>query len=712
MGFEFRFTELGLNLLVMSYLPAFIFLREILKNNVPSGLLEGYGKVVVGKVVFAVILSILSAAEAVGPAKAMVPILSPLAIVGGGYFIVSMIIDLIFIAILYKMEYFGAFRIVAFNLLHIPLLTSAGVLYAVLWEKRKTLKRVWRDLKSGNEGVLLGHAIWIVRRVKKPAVYPNDVNIRDSYDIRLLPARVPFRYSPNIHDNNLNNHLIIAGASGAGKTTTVINLIKGLAGNYIVFVVDVKGDITQSLLNSNIRSYVVYVGDVGVKVFDRLHEKERNKEIMEDLINSISVVEKVGSRQAHFLRRALIEVETSGQTPTYRGLLEVFRRLVTESLSPDSRLGPGTRDALIGIASKLEDLEEYFKDEGVSISKIVGKIVEDGQKQAYHVIVFNIEGMSETLRAVLLEFILRRLERFLSRRGPFAYLTEKTAVLIVDEAYLVTQPFRRFGGKDERSGSILETISRAGRSYGVALVLVTQRLCDISDGIRQNCERWVVFNTSSPEDARLLSIEGELLTKLIPHLEKGYAYIRKPRMAGFEEIRYNAGVYMVTEGYIFEIARQPIQPNSSHKIEKTICYRCKLVTRDENICSFCNMPPLLQKDNGGNHPDGSGHEIQNLANSVRIDYEAVLKLALGKNSKYTKYLTNISVEHVKKFVSYIISRNDSKVDHELIDVGLLKYSGDGRVRLRPAGKLLHETLIELYGPDLLRRGLSGNNQQG
>jgi hypothetical protein len=710
MGFEFRFTELGLNLLLMSYLPAFIFFREILKNNVPSGLLEGYGKVVVGKVVFAVILSILSAAEAVGPAKAMLPILSPLANIGGGYFIVSMIIDLIFIAILYKMEYFGAFRIAAFNLLHIPFITSAGVLYAVLWEKRKTLKRVWRDLKSSNEGVLLGHAVWIVRRVKKPAVYPNDVNIRDSYDIRLLPASVPFRYSPNMRDNNLNNHLIIAGASGAGKTTTVINLIKGLAGKYIVFVVDVKGDITQSLLNGNIRSYIVYVADVGVKVFDRLHGKERNKEILEDLINSISVVERVGARQAHFLRSALIEIENSGQTPTYTSLLQVFRRLVTESLSPDSRLGPGTRDALIGIASKLEDLEEYFKDEGASISKIVGKIVEDGQKQAYPTIVFNIEGMSETLRAVLLEFILRRLERFLSRRGPFAYLTEKTAVLIVDEAYLVTRSFRRFGGKDERSGSILETISRAGRSYGVALVLVTQRLCDISDGIRQNCERWVVFNTSSLEDARLLSIEGDLLTKLIPQLEKGYAYIRKPNMGGFEEIRYNAGVYTVTEGYIFEIARQPIQPTISHNIEKTICYRCKLVTRDENICSFCNMPPLLQK--GGNHTDGSGHEIQNSANSVRIDYEAVLRLALGKNSKYTKYLTNISVEHVKKFVNYIISRNDSKVDHELIDVGLLKYSGDGRVRLRPAGKLLHETLIELYGPELLRRGLDGNDQQG
>jgi general stress protein CsbA len=706
---HYLFTELGLNLLLISYLPGIIFFRDILRYNVPTKILgEGYGKVVVGKAVFAILLSIISAAEPVGPAK---PLVVLLANVGQGYFIASMIIDLIFIAILYKMEYFGAFRIVALNLLHIPFITSAGVLYAVLWEQRKVLMRVWRDLRSSH-GVLLGHAIWVVRHVKKPLTHPNDVNIRESYDIRQLPAPVPFRYSPNMRDNNLNNHLIIAGASGAGKTTTIINLIKGLAGKYIVFVVDVKGDITQSLLNSNIRSYIVYVADVGVKVFDRLHEKERNKEIMEDLINSISVVEKVGSRQAHFLRRALIEVETSGQTPTYRGLLQIFRRLVTESLSPDSRLGPGTRDALIGIASKLEDLEEYFKDEGVSISKIVGKIVEDGQKQAYHVIVFNIEGMSETLRAVLLEFILRRLERFLSRRGPFAYLTEKTAVLIVDEAYLVTQPFRRFGGKDERSGSILETISRAGRSYGVALVLVTQRLCDISDGIRQNCERWVVFNTSSPEDARLLSIEGELLTKLIPHLEKGYAYIRKPRMAGFEEIRYNAGVYMVTEGYIFEIARQPIQPNSSHKIEKTICYRCKLVTRDENICSFCNMPPLLQKDNGGNHPDGSGHEIQNLANSVRIDYEAVLKLALGKNSKYTKYLTNISVEHVKKFVSYIISRNDSKVDHELIDVGLLKYSGDGRVRLRPAGKLLHETLIELYGPDLLRRGLSGNNQQG
>jgi hypothetical protein len=706
---HYLFTELGLNLLLISYLPGIIFFRDILRYNVPTKILgEGYGKVVVGKAVFAILLSIISAAEPVGPAK---PLVVLLANVGQGYFIASMIIDLIFIAILYKMEYFGAFRIVALNLLHIPFITSAGVLYAVLWEQRKVLMRVWRDLRSSH-GVLLGHAIWVVRHVKKPLTYPNDVNIRESYDIRQLPARVPFRYSPNMRDNNLNNHLIIAGASGAGKTTTIINLIKGLAGKYIVFVVDVKGDITQSLLNSNIRSYIVYVADVGVKVFDRLHEKERNKEIIEDLINSISVVERVGARQAHFIRRALIEIENSGQTPTYTSLLQVFRRLVTESLSPDSRLGPGTRDALIGIASKLEDLEEYFKDEGASISKIVGKIVEDGQKQASPVIVFNIEGMSETLRAVLLEFILRRLERFLSRRGPFAYLTEKTAVLIVDEAYLVTRSFRRFGGKDERSGSILETISRAGRSYGVALVLVTQRLCDISDGIRQNCERWVVFNTSSPEDARLISIDGDLLTKLIPHLEKGYAYIRKPRMAGFEEIRYNAGVYMVTEGYIFEIVRQPIQPNSSYNIEKTICYRCKLMTRDENICRFCNMPPLLQKDNGGNHPDGSGHEIQNLANSVRIDYEAVLKLALGKNSKYTKYLTNISVEHVKKFVSYIISRNDSRVDHELIDVGLLKYSGDGRVRLRPAGKLLHETLIELYGPDLLRRGLSGNNQQG
>jgi hypothetical protein len=703
-----RLSDLGFQLLILSYLPGFVLFREILRWNIPESLLSGgYGRVVAVKAVFAGLFSLMASSKPLGPVAPFVAV--PVSL-GPGYFIVSMLIDFFFIALLRKREYFGAFKIAVFNVLHIPFVTSVAVLYGVLWEQGRALRRVRRDLPTRGDGVLLGYAVKQIRTVQKPVRRLGDADIREPSDVRPLPRRVPVYYSPEIGVNDLNPHAIIAGASGAGKTTTLNSLVRGLARNYPVLLVDIKGDITRALLTDGVNAYIMPVAVSGLNPFAKMFEGERGGEGVEDLILAISVVEVVGSRQSHFIRAAYRELYYSGVPLTYTGLLNVVDRLARISLTAENRWGPGTRDALFSLASKLNDLAEYLRDDGAVLSRILGRVLV-GEKSEYPIVVFNLEGINENLRAIVLELILRKLGRYLSRRGPTAYLTEKPVVLVVDEAYLVTKPMERYGRRGDESRSILETMARAGRSYGLALILVTQRLSDIVDGIRQNCEKWIVFNTTSPEDAKVLQISGEFLPKIVSLLQKGHAYIRILGEGKLDNIRYTSDFYVVTEGYIFEIERKLLGPEKSGKEGRpptlhrpfTICYRCMLLTRDIEYCHYCNMPPLLEKKEIEN-VDGGRRENQAQLEDQGIDYELVLRRTLEKKPGLARYLRNINQQHVERLLrKYLPPKNNSNIDQELVAIGLLKYSPrDGRERLRPAGKALIETFLELYGSSWVR----------
>jgi hypothetical protein len=91
-------TGLGLAILAANYIPTIVMMRRVLRGNVPESLpAESYAKVVVAKVVFALLLAMLAGSKPFGPAA---PIVALAASLGPGYFIASMVIDLVSIIFL------------------------------------------------------------------------------------------------------------------------------------------------------------------------------------------------------------------------------------------------------------------------------------------------------------------------------------------------------------------------------------------------------------------------------------------------------------------------------------------------------------------------------------------------------------------------------------------------------------------------------------
>jgi hypothetical protein len=635
-------TELGTTLLVGNLTLSAFLMYFVLHGNVPENIpLESYSRVLVGKIVIAILLAILSTSPATGPAAIFAGVVHLLASVGPAYFIYSMITDVFLAAILRRLEFYGAYKIIVFNLFSIPFVTSLALLWAFR-EQNKTLGRAEWDLAYKKDGVVLGEAVQVVRMVSQPIQSPTQARMTTHYDIRPLPGRVKTYYKPeNVPERDFNPHAIIAGTSGSGKTTLIYHLIRDLSASYPVIFVDVKGDISRALLRERVSANIVHIASVGVNPFTRIADETSN-ELVERLMDSISVVEPVGSRQEHLIREAVIqycgrkEDGTEERPPSYPAIVSYLRGYVKTVPPPEVRWGmggTGTRDALYSIYSKLEDLGRYFRDDGASVPQIILRALktpEGRREKDFPVTVFNLEGISEKVRAIVLELILRNIAKLMYHRGPTAFLKDKALVLVVDEAYLVTRPMTENGRIGGNSRSILEEVARAGRSYGLALILATQRLSDVADGIRQNCQTWICFHTTSPEDTRILKeVDAEVMARVVSKLRPGEAYIRASNPRELDYYRTTTDTVAAIVGYIFRMERDLLQVEEGdagrllQKLEKknkrgrrlqveedivsgdeggssllnygVVCYRCMLITTDSSYCPTCGQPPLFKR---------------------------------------------------------------------------------------------------------------------
>jgi hypothetical protein len=412
----------------------------------------------------------------------------------------------------------------------------------------------------------------------------------------------------------------------------------------------VKGDISRALLRERANANIVHIASTGINPFVKIADETSN-ELVERLMDSISVVEPVGSRQEHLIREAVIqycgrkEDGTEERPPSYPAIVNYLRRYVKTVPPPEIRWGMGggnTRDALFSIYSKLEDLGRYFRDDGASVPQIILRALKtpEGRRREkdFPVTVFNLEGISEKFRAIVLELILRNIAKHMYHRGPTAFLKDKALVLVVDEAYLVTRPMTQDGRIGGNSRSILEEVARAGRSYGLALILATQRLSDIADGIRQNCQTWICFHTTSPEDTRILKeVDAEVMARVVSKLKPGEAYIRAPNPRELDYYRTTTDTVAAIVGYIFRMERDLLQVEEEgarrilQRLEEKkkkdkhgrrlqveedeleedivsgdeggssllnygqVCYRCMLITTDSSYCPTCGQPPLLKR---------------------------------------------------------------------------------------------------------------------
>ncbi|MEM0461193.1 MAG: DUF87 domain-containing protein [Candidatus Caldarchaeum sp.] len=581
-------TFLGAAALVLNYALAFTFLFMVREGNAPEiKPVKSLRALIVGRVFFAIMLALMAWGPiGSGPASIAAPIAYAAKSLGAYYFILSLVLDLVIAAVFAQLEYHKAFTIVLANLPSIPMVTTIASIVAVA-EQASTIRRVRRDVETGNKesSAVLGTVSKSVRMVEQPYRETNeDAQLKTHILVRTIPGNIELRYSPVVSEREFNPHMIIAGASGAGKTTTVFSLVTQLMGSYKVLLFDVKGDFTEAFYKLGYvddgRAAIYMVSHTGIDPFKAL-EGETEPQMVEDLMDSISVLEEVGSKQAHFIRVAYAELRHANIELTYENLMDKLEKVEREIMEGKLKYGPQTKDAIEGIYDKMYDLKTVFKTDAYGVSDLYSPLfAADGPS----LVVLNMADVNEKTRAIVLEFLLRKLAKMMLKRGPLAFTREKPVVVVIDEAYLVTKPIQLRGGRDSGSRSKLEDIARTARSYAVALILVTQRLSDIADGIRQSCYRWVVFNTSSPEDVWVLSqTSPESIRRVITELGIGEAYIRFVTPARIRTLSRQDPARIIVDGYIFKMRREKLGGDKAPGLPKP-CSECGRVLTSDGRC--------------------------------------------------------------------------------------------------------------------------------
>jgi hypothetical protein len=706
-------TSLGTTVLILNYGIAFALMYYVGEGNAPEKRpVKSLRSLIVGRVFFAVMLALMaSSPTASGGLFSIVnPIASAVKSLGAYYFIVALVLDMVLASLFYSLEYYKAFAVTLANLPSIPFVTAIASLIAVL-EQKSTISEVRKDVETGykHPAAVLGTVSKSVRLVEQPIrASLDDAQLKTHILVRRIPGRVKVMYCPVIGDRDFNPHMIIAGASGAGKTTTTYSLITQLMEHYPVILFDVKGDFTEAFYGMGHvdegRAVVYMVSATGIDPFKPVVEGETETQMVEDLMDSISVLEEVGSKQAHFIREAYAELRHYRKPLTYENLVERMKKLEGDVIEGRVKYGPQTKDAIEGIYDKLHDLSTVFKSSGAGLRELYAPLFEDGSPK---LVVLNISEIGEKTRAIVLEFMLRKLAKVMAKRGPLAFTRGKPVVTVIDEAYLVTKPILLRGGRDSGSRSKLEDIARTARSYGLALILVTQRLADVADGIRQSCYRWIVFNTSSPEDMWILSQTApDSIRKIIADLDKGEAYIKCVVSARQRTFSRQDAARIIVDGYIFQMRREMLTPVSAEPPKP--CPVCGRVMTREGRCLIQHeqeerrelkqavAETTQSEEVVEEKPEEGGGEF---VESYRVTAAALTawKLAIikTKDQQAAKALENIPETVVVKFCE---NWRDEKFREQFIANGLLRIDG-GKLKKTLAGSLLLKFYQEVY-PDV------------
>lgn len=483
-------------------------------------------------------------------------------LLGPLYFPIAIIIDAVAYVALHVKEWCNQDLAIALNFMNIPLITLALGCYVYA----QSIKSVVRAGGTQSSGIVLGYVEMAVRRVTSVKIPETCLGTsmvlqNEKWEVRRTPGRMPYIYNP---ESRSNPHICITGSSGVGKTTTTIYIVSELLRKrYPVIVFDPKGDISMTAVikrwyeEKNGRKKKVLIVDVGGLGVDPLQpvSDESFMERVTDLINAMSVVEEVGANQKYLIVRSAEELEEQ----TYRALLERVENHVEEILKAGDfrrapRYGPHIRDAYMGIRSKMEILSTVFKEN----PKLNISILNPAKwPQNVAGVILNFSRIRDRYaRAVTMELLLRKLEQVLKERGPLAFLTQRKVFIVVDEAHELARSQK---WRSDVTVSILEDMAREARSHGAGLILVSQRLADIPDGIRMNMGLWLCLRTDSPYDIQILRTVMPVgrLPEIVTSMPEGYALVVEAmprRLERMESIRPKPTA--VEEGYIVKLERK------------------------------------------------------------------------------------------------------------------------------------------------------------
>jgi len=398
----------------------------------------------------------------------------------------------------------------------------------------------------------------------------------------------PFKllWSPRQENGEHNPHVIVAGKSGAGKSTFLYHLILWLLGNGCgVTVIDMTGQYVKyarwlrtrgpSTLPALLGREALPPGTPEVRTipivirgFEIIGEEDSIPEIVSSqLTYSLSLVDRMalGSNQQYFLSeavsRASLRAAREGRLMRLSDVVAELDELTSAELMDAAGriIERDTYEAISSLRRRLSLLSLYLEPDGTPVKAI--EIVarrcgrrhlegEEGCEWGELVVVDLSPIPDEEVRVIAAELVLKKTFWTVKRRF-YGHTAQKHPwFLVVDEAWKLLAP-----GIETTHRTVLVDFFREARNYGIGIVALTQHLTDLGKEA-YNASLQVFLAVTEPSEveklAKRITARGaeqleEVLMRMKPHQSIVRVDVPIERIARVSRYRGAAVEWVVAE---------------------------------------------------------------------------------------------------------------------------------------------------------------------
>ena len=285
----------------------------------------------------------------------------------------------------------------------------------------------------------------------------------------------------------LHKHLAILAMSGAGKSYLTSVLLEELLerdsekGRLAIVLVDVHGEYVGFKRSKYSKNVKVIKGE-NIRI-----PMDKFSEYFFAIFPNLSQPQRY---VAHRLFKYINEQKTKGKIVSIKELIENLEDILASiSTSYKSSIPPIKRNLI-----------ELDRQTMFSATEAIPDFTED-IKQG-NLLILDLNGViDQSKRNLIVQYVSKEL--FKRRREN----SIPPSLLILEEAH-------NFAPNDERkekvlARSILDTIAREGRKFGLALCVITQRPVGLSSTLLSQCNTHIILRVTNPNDQKHISDSAE-----------------------------------------------------------------------------------------------------------------------------------------------------------------------------------------------------------
>ncbi len=306
---------------------------------------------------------------------------------------------------------------------------------------------------------------------------------------------------------DISRHILIVGQTGSGKTTTSKRIVYE-AWNLGIpsLVLDIHWEYKSLIFQLGGKIFTTKGGlpNICINPLAEIH-KSSEKEIFL-LSETLSNILDLTPSQFYFLMNGLKRIRDQaldGSAPSMKDLVSELKEMrLASQAEEESR------------ASLVRKLDPIIMSEGADIFNYDNLSIEEIGGSLSLIDIGDIR--SDILKQLVIFFILRRIkDRFVREEGKALY---PRMLIVIEEAEKLIPHY-----SDVTGMNIIDRLFSELRKFGVSLVLITQSLTDIPEGVVRNTGTKIYHRVESPSDLRALkSILGEKkLLNLVTSLSQG-----------------------------------------------------------------------------------------------------------------------------------------------------------------------------------------------